>query len=170
MSINISAKQLADAGLVHTVQTAAQGLNSAQIELEITESALIDDPQAALDVLGALRAQGFRVALDDFGTGYSALAYLRRFPFDTLKIDPSFIRNLRTEGETQAIVDAILAMAKGLNMDTVAEAVEHPLEARLLREKGCTGLQGYLISRPLAPAAALEFVRGWRGMEVELGS
>ncbi len=102
-----------------------------------------------------------RLALDDFGTGYSALGYLRRFPFDTLKIDRSFVTDLASDGEAQVIVDTIVAMARSLGLRTVAEGVESRLEATMLRDKGCTLLRGWLVSRPLPAASVAPFLAHW---------
>ncbi|MCA0242321.1 MAG: EAL domain-containing protein [Proteobacteria bacterium] len=161
VSINVSASQLAAPGLPARVLAAAAGLRPQQLELEITESALIEDTEGAVATLQALRALGFRTALDDFGTGYSALGYLRRFAFDTLKIDRSFVRDLSHDGEAQVIVDTILAMSRALGMTTVAEGVESRVEAQMLRERGCQRLQGFLISQPLPAAQVGAFIEAW---------
>ena len=166
VSINVSASQLAAPGLPARVAAAAAGLRPQQLELEITESALIEDTEAAVATLRALRAMGFRTALDDFGTGYSALGYLRRFAFDTLKIDRSFVRDLSHDGEAQVIVDTILAMSRALGMTTVAEGVESRVEAQMLRERGCQRLQGYLISQPLPATQAAAFIEAWAGLQL----
>ena len=163
ISINVSATQLGRPDFVARAEAEAARLAPGQVELEITESTLIDDPGAAVAILRALRDRGLRTALDDFGTGYSALGYLRRFPFDTLKIDRSFVKDLTRDGEAQVLVDAILAMARALGMSAVAEGVESPAEAMLLRAKGCETLQGFLFSRPLAEDAVVDFLTNWRG-------
>ena len=116
------------------------------MDLETTESALVDDVGGAVATLRALRTKGFRIALDDFGTRYSALGYLRRFAFDTLKIDRSFVSAIVNEGESRVLVETILAMARALGMSAVAEGVERPKEAEVLHVRGCTMLQGHLIS------------------------
>ena len=163
VSINVSASQLASPGLHQRVAAAARGLKPQRVELEITESALIDDADTAVATLQALRAMGFRTALDDFGTGYSALGYLRRFAFDTLKIDRSFVSDLAHDGEAQVIVDTILAMSRALRMTTIAEGVETALEAQMLRERGCKVLQGFLISPPLPADQVAGFMADWPG-------
>ena len=162
VSINVSATQLTGEGFVERVADAARGLRPGCVELEVTESALIEDADGAVGALRKLRQLGFRTALDDFGTGYSALGYLRRFPFDTLKIDRSFVRDLSRDGEAQVIVETILAMARALRMRTIAEGVEHPIEAEMLRERGCAAFQGFLVSRPLPAADVAAFVQEWR--------
>jgi diguanylate cyclase (GGDEF)-like protein/PAS domain S-box-containing protein len=161
VAINVSAKQLSERGFLEQVEAAAQGLPAGRIELEITESALIDDPDAAVQTLHRLRERGLRIALDDFGTGYSALGYLRRFRFDTLKIDRSFVRDLAADGEAGVIVDTILAMSQALRLSAVAEGVETPEQLQLLRERGCTALQGFLFSRPLRAEAVMAFIAEW---------
>jgi diguanylate cyclase (GGDEF)-like protein len=161
VSINVSATQLRDRHFLERVVAAVDGLEPGRIELEVTESALIDDPDTVVQTLNRLREHGLRIALDDFGTGYSALGYLRRFRFDTLKIDRSFVNDLAANGESRVIVDTILAMAKALRMAAVAEGVETCEQAELLRERGCATLQGFLISRPLAPESVPGFLDAW---------
>ncbi|NDY92745.1 putative bifunctional diguanylate cyclase/phosphodiesterase [Ideonella livida] len=161
VSVNVSALQLAEPDFLAQVQAAAALLPPGQLELEVTESALIDDADTAVAVLQQLRAQGHRTALDDFGTGYSALGYLRRFRFDTLKIDRSFVRDLSRDAGAQVLVDTILAMAQALGMRTVAEGVETEAEARRLIHRGCTSLQGFLISRPVPAQALPDFLQAW---------
>ena len=162
VSVNVSPTQLAAPEFVDRVIEATLGLPPDRVELEITESVLVDDTAAAVATLNALRGRGYRIALDDFGTGYSALGYLRRFPFDTLKIDRSFVSDLTHDNEAQVIVDTILAMARALGMAAVAEGVESPREVTMLRERGCAMLQGYLVSRPLPADAVAPFLRAWR--------
>jgi diguanylate cyclase (GGDEF)-like protein len=162
ISVNVSATQLGSPGFVDTVHAAARGLRRGRLELEITESAMVADIDSAVRTLQALRARDFLIALDDFGTGYSALGYLRRFPFDTLKIDRSFVQGLDANREMQVIVDTILAMARALGMNTVAEGVETLAEARLLWRKGCHALQGYLVSRPMPGSEVGRFLQSWQ--------
>ena len=162
VSINVSVTQLeGKQAFIDCVEKAARGLRPETVELEITESALVDDVDGAVATLRALRAKGFRIALDDFGTGYSALGYLRRFPFDTLKIDRSFVSDIVNEGESRVLVETILAMARALGMSAVAEGVERLEEAEVLRARGCAMLQGYLISRPLAADKVGAFLADW---------
>ena len=165
VSINISAAQLTAPDFVARVQSAASGIASGRVELEVTESVLIDDGDTAVASLRRLRALGFRTALDDFGTGYSALGYLRQFPFDTLKIDRSFVRDLYTDHEAQVLVETIVAMARALGMATVAEGVEDVRQASMLAEHGCDCLQGYLISRPMPAHAVAAFIHDWQGID-----
>ena len=163
VSINVSVTQLdAKQAFIESVEAAARGLRSASVELEITESALVNDVDGAVTTLTALREKGFRIALDDFGTGYSALGYLRRFPFDTLKIDRSFVSDILNDGESRVLVETILAMARALGMTAVAEGVERPEEAEVLSALGCDVLQGYLISRPITAEMVGPFLAEWQ--------
>lgn len=169
VSINVSATQLeGKAAFVERVEAAARGLDPDMVELEITESALVDDIDGAVATLSALRAKGFRIALDDFGTGYSALGYLRRFPFDTLKIDRSFVREIARDEESRAIVESILAMSRVLGMTAVAEGVELASEVKLLHSMGCATLQGFLIARPLPGSALGAFMDQWPSHQREV--
>jgi len=124
------------------------GADPRRIELEITESVLIDDDQRAVHIFGELKNMGFTIALDDFGTGYSSLSYLSRYPFDTLKIDRSFVANLGVAENARMIVRTIIDLGTGLGMKVVAEGVETPEEALFLAHAGCHELQGYLLGRP----------------------
>jgi EAL domain-containing protein (putative c-di-GMP-specific phosphodiesterase class I) len=124
------------------------GLAPERLELELTEGVLVEDSDHTLAVLCALKRQGVRLVLDDFGTGYSSLSYLRRFPFDKLKIDQSFMKGLGEEGESDAIVRAILALAHSLRLEVTAEGVETETQLRVLRHHGCDQLQGFLLGRP----------------------
>ncbi len=152
ISVNVSPAQFIDADFVRRVRDAlhACGMAPHRLELEITESVFMDDASRALDQLHALRKLGVRVALDDFGTGYSSLAYLRRFPFDTLKIDRSFVNEMLLREDAQAIVHMISQLAGTLGMRTVAEGVESLAQLAAVARAGCHEVQGYLISRPRA--------------------
>lgn len=162
VSINVSAAQLdGKQRFIECVEEAARGLRPETVELEITESAFIGDVDGAVATLKVLHAKGFRIALDDFGTGYSALGYLRRLPFDTLKIDRSFVSGIVNEDEARVLVETILAMAHALGMNAVAEGVERPEEAEMLRAHGCGIFQGYLVSRPLAADQVGTFLAEW---------
>ncbi len=153
IAVNISPAQLRAGNLVATVTDvlARTGLPPSRLELEVTESLLIEDTEATLATLSALKALGLRIVLDDFGTGYSSLSYLRRFPFDKLKIDRSFIQALGENDEAMAIVRAIVALADSLTLDVTAEGVETETQLRLLQEESNAEMQGYLLGRP-APA------------------
>ena len=126
-----------------------------RLELELTESQLLDDIDNAITISRQLRALGVKLAIDDFGTGYSSLSYLKRFPVDYVKIDRSFICELDQVGEDSAIVRAIIAMVHSLELKVVAEGVETQAQADFLKAHGCDEMQGYLISRPVP---AEEFV------------
>jgi len=154
VAVNLSPVQFKAPDLVATVSRAlaGAGLRPERLELEITESVLLDDSEGTLATLHEIRALGVRTALDDFGTGYSSLSYLRRFPFDKLKIDRCFVGALTRDAGSQAIVRSIIAMATSLGMTTTAEGVEAEEQAALLRAMGCTEMQGFLYSRP-RPAA-----------------
>ncbi len=151
VAVNLSAVQFRSQAVVELVDQALadSGLAPERLELEITESALIDDHDGAQATLVALRERGIRVALDDFGTGYSSLAYLRRFPMDQLKIDGMFVRSLDSDADAQAVVTAIISLAKALRLETTAEGVELPEQLVMLRALGCDLVQGYWMSRPM---------------------
>jgi diguanylate cyclase (GGDEF)-like protein len=163
VAVNVSAIQVVRDDFVLVVRKAlsASGLPPQRLEIEITESLFIDASPKALKNLETLRQMGIRVALDDFGTGYSSLAYLRQFPFDTLKIDRAFVRELVTQHDARAIVRSIVELAAALGMSTVAEGVEEPAQYELLRRAGCSGVQGFLIARPMPIDQVLEMLESW---------
>ncbi|GAC1341901.1 MAG: hypothetical protein NVSMB18_14930 [Acetobacteraceae bacterium] len=156
VAVNLSAKQFNGGDLVYEVADAldAAGLRPDRLELEITESVLLQDSAAVLAMLHKLRSLGVRIALDDFGTGYSSLSYLRSFPFDKIKIDQSFVRDLAVEGNSMHIVQAVATLARNLGMTTTAEGIETQEQLSRLHGAGCTEGQGYLFGRPM-PAADL---------------
>lgn len=131
------------------------GLNPQLLELELTESILLEDIDHLLAQLDVLKQLGVKLAIDDFGTGYSSLAYLKKFNIDRLKIDQSFVRDISTDPNDAAIVRAIVQMAHTLNLDVIAEGVEDEAMLKHVRESGCDEVQGYLFSKPL-PAQAFE--------------
>ncbi|WP_454633891.1 bifunctional diguanylate cyclase/phosphodiesterase [Bradyrhizobium cenepequi] len=149
LAVNVSPVQLKceTLALRITGALAASGLAPSRLEIEITEAVLIRDDEAALAILHQLRAIGVRIALDDFGTGYSSLSYLKRFPFDKIKIDRCFVSDIEVDGSS-AIVQAVVNIAASRNMTTVAEGVETEQQRKLLRELGCTQMQGFLFSAP----------------------
>jgi diguanylate cyclase (GGDEF)-like protein len=159
VAVNLSPVQFIGGGLLEAVREALDrsGLSPQRLELEITETTLLQDNPATLATLHALRAMGVAIALDDFGTGYSSLSYLRAFPFDKLKIDRSFVQDLTERPECAAIVKAVATLAESLNMTTVAEGVETHDHLVRVHLAGCTAVQGYLFSRPV-PAAELSEV------------
>ena len=153
MSVNLSARQFRQPRLAAAIADILRetGLPASSLQLEITESAVMDDLDAAVATLRDLRARGLRLALDDFGTGYSSLSYLKRFPLDVLKIDKAFVAGLGRDTEDTAIVGAVIALAHILGMQVTAEGVETAEQAYLLREMACELGQGYLFARPLTP-------------------
>ncbi len=176
LSINVSPIQFRHTDfrrrLDEIVRTA--GVETKRLELEITESVLIDDDKRALKILNELKVSGYEIALDDFGTGYSSLSYLSRYPFDTIKIDRGFVSNLGEEGSAEAIVHSIIDLGGRLGMTVVAEGVETLEQARFLARSGCDELQGYLLGRPqpldkIALSVPAEVVAGL-AMEIHGGA
>lgn len=157
IAVNIPPQQIHKGDFLAALeQTLAEtGLAAEQLELELTETSLMADPEAAVRLLAVIRARGMRVALDDFGTGYSSLSHLRHFPLDVLKIDQTFVRELGESADDAAIVRAIITMAHELGIQVVAEGVEQAAQLMRLRELGCDLVQGYLFSRPV-PAIDME--------------
>jgi diguanylate cyclase (GGDEF)-like protein len=163
VAVNISAAQFKGNHLTEMIVSAlaAGGLSPAQLELEITESVLLDETEATLKTLHQLRRLGVRVSLDDFGTGYSSLSYLRSFPFDKIKIDRSFVRDVATSANGAAFVRAIAGLGASLGMEITAEGVETQEQLDLIRREGCTEAQGYYFSPP-RPAAEIRELMGSR--------
>jgi diguanylate cyclase (GGDEF)-like protein len=161
VAVNVSTVQILRPGLGATIVQALQGgaLPADRLEVEITESIFLDSSEDTLRLLHSLRSLGIRIALDDFGTGYSSLSYLQSFPFDKIKIDRSFIANLLTRPGAVAIVRAITDLASALGMETTAEGVEETSQLSELRAHGCSSVQGYLFSRPIAAADVAELLR-----------
>ncbi|HEY8239662.1 MAG TPA: bifunctional diguanylate cyclase/phosphodiesterase, partial [Candidatus Limnocylindrales bacterium] len=160
MSVNLSPRQFLDPDLANGVRQVlgASGLEPCALELEITESSVMDRSETSLGVLQQLRALGVRVVLDDFGTGYSSLAYLRQLPLDTIKIDRSFVTDLDVSDPNVGIVRAVVSLAHGLGITVVAEGIETDEQARRLRELGCDMGQGYLWAHPADPVRIGTFV------------
>jgi diguanylate cyclase (GGDEF)-like protein/PAS domain S-box-containing protein len=156
LAVNLSVCQLQQPDLVNLVREilAETGLPARHLELEITESTAMQSPEASIRTLYELKRLGIRISLDDFGTGHSSLAYLKRFPIDTLKIDQSFIRDITRDPDTAAIVTAIIAMGHSLRLKVIAEGVEFTDQATFLKRHNCDQMQGYLINAPM-PAAEL---------------
>ena len=157
IAVNLSPIQFKSKGLLLSVVSAlaASGLSPNRLELEITESVLLQDGDATLAILHELRELGVRISMDDFGTGYSSLSYLRKFPFDKIKIDQSFIVDMSDHNDSLAIVRAVIAMGSGLGIATTAEGVETVEQFKQLKLEGCTEVQGYLFSPP-RPAAEVK--------------
>jgi diguanylate cyclase (GGDEF)-like protein len=154
VSVNLSARQIADDGLREMVVRALwdTGLEPSQLELEITESSLMQNEEVAVRLLEDLKRVGVAVSLDDFGTGFSSLSYLKRFPVDILKIDQSFVRDIALDADDAAIVGAIISIAQNLELGVIAEGVETEQQRAFLRARGCPEMQGFLMS-PAIPAA-----------------
>ncbi|SEO56281.1 sensor domain-containing protein [Aquisalimonas asiatica] len=161
VSVNLSARQLDDPLLVDRVRAILDrtDVDPHRVELEITESSLVHNPEEAAATLEALKRLGLSLAVDDFGTGYSSLSYFRRFPVDTLKIDKAFVSELTRDPDTAGIVRAIIAMAGSLHCHIVAEGVETLGQLRMLRQYGCHWMQGYFLSRPLSVDTFDDLVR-----------
>jgi diguanylate cyclase (GGDEF)-like protein len=160
VAVNLSAAEFLTSGLTDRVSQTLDlvGLPPERLELEITESVLLERTVNNIDTLNTLNVLGIRISLDDFGTDYSSLSYLKTFPFDTIKIDRYFITDLESDLKSQAIVRCIVNLAHDLEMRVTAEGVETPDQATWLRSVGCDRLQGYLVSRPLSVEAIGEFV------------
>src|SRR5438067_3807117 len=162
ISVNLSAKQFLQPNLVVDIQKLLHELSLSPdaLKLEITESAVMADPSAAVEMLQEIKSIGIHLAIDDFGTGYSSLSYLHRFPLDTLKIDRSFIREMQEDGEGMEIARTILPMANNLRLDVVAEGVETLEQVSLLKELHCKYAQGYYFSKPLSAENSTALLEG----------
>lgn len=164
VAVNLSAVQFRDPQLPELVKAILDdaGLPPACLELELTESVATGNPTAAIAMMDRLHALGVRLSIDDFGTGYSSLNYLKRFRIDTLKIDQSFVRDIGSDADDRAIVQAIVQMAHALQLTTIAEGVETDVQASFLRHQGCDAMQGYRFCRPLDPDGAQQWIRSRR--------
>ncbi len=169
VAVNLSAVQFKRGELEASVDKALSesGLDPAQLELELTESILIDDTERVLDTVRRLKSLGVRLSIDDFGTGYSSFSYLKRFEVDKLKIDKSFIRDMAENPDDTAIVAAIINMAKSLNLTTIAEGVEHAQHLELLRLHDCDEVQGYHIAEPMPAEDFVLYLMGKKETEAE---
>jgi EAL domain-containing protein (putative c-di-GMP-specific phosphodiesterase class I) len=163
LSVNLSARQLADPELVRSLETILRetGFDPARLSLEITESLLVEDVETATSTLHALKALGVQLELDDFGTGHSSLSYLKRFPLDALKLDRAFVSGLGESPEEHAIASAVIAMARALGMAVIAEGVESTDQLECLRGLECPYVQGFYFARPM-PAEELPDFLGAR--------
>jgi diguanylate cyclase (GGDEF)-like protein/PAS domain S-box-containing protein len=151
VAVNLSARQFRDRGLVEMVRRVLDetGIAPEMIEVEITESCVMEDPEETLKILQSFHEMGLHIAIDDFGTGYSSLSYLKRFPLDVLKIDRSFVADIPEDEDDAAIIDTIIAMGHRLKLSVIAEGVETEDQAEFLREHGCDNVQGYFYDRPM---------------------
>jgi EAL domain-containing protein (putative c-di-GMP-specific phosphodiesterase class I) len=165
VSVNIHARHLEQPELARAVSQAldSTGLESATLELELTETGVMRDIKRSLDSLQGLKQLGVRLALDDFGTGYSSLAYLTQLPIDTLKIDRSFVDKLGESGQSRAVVRSITALAQALGLSTIAEGVETRAQLDSLRALGCDEVQGYFYARPMPAQALPDWARRFDG-------
>ncbi len=161
VAVNVSAAQFRNGKLVDTVRAVLRqsGLEPSRLELEITETALLDNTEIVLAQLRGLKQLGVRVAMDDFGTGYSSLSYLRKFPFDKIKIDQSFVQGVEESPDCGAIVRAVVALGQSLGIDTIAEGIETDEQLSRIKAEGCRTVQGFLTGRPMSPEAAIELQR-----------
>lgn len=161
IAVNLSARQFRDRSLIDIVTRVLKecGQEPQSLDLEITESLLMENVSVAAETLKTLRAMGVHISMDDFGTGYSSIAYLKRFPITGIKIDQSFVRDLLIDSGTVALVQGIIAMANALHLEVIAEGVETKEQLALLRDQGCHEGQGYLIARPLPPAVLEQWLR-----------
>jgi EAL domain-containing protein (putative c-di-GMP-specific phosphodiesterase class I) len=157
VAVNISAVQFRNPGLMQVIvgALAGSGLQPARLEIEITETVLLQNKESTLAVLHQLRELGVRIAMDDFGTGYSSLTYLQSFPFDKIKIDRSFVKDITENSGSLNIVRAVAALANGMGMTATAEGVETREQLDKITSEGCTEMQGFLFSKPL-PAHEIE--------------
>ena len=164
VAVNVSPVQFRNESLVSTVVStlANSGLHPGQLELEITEAVLMNNNEATLAALHQLRGLGVRISMDDFGTGYSSLSYLRSFPFDKIKIDQSFVRDLVERPDSIAIISAVAGLGHSFGMTTTAEGVETQEQLDLMRAEGCTEVQGYFYSRPVPASEIIKLLSGFR--------
>ena len=171
VAVNVSARQMAEHDFVQSVARVLEesGLAPATLELELTESAVMNDVEHAIEVMRALKKLGVKLAIDDFGTGYSSLAHLKRFAVDVLKIDQAFVRDLTVDPDDAAIVTTIIALAANLNLQVISEGVETLDQMSFLREHGCSQMQGYYFSRPV-PATAIGTVLDENEAQLAAGS
>jgi diguanylate cyclase (GGDEF)-like protein/PAS domain S-box-containing protein len=167
VAVNLSPIQFKNRDIVETVKKVLSdtGLDPTRLELEITESILINDPEAALRTLNALKNIGIKISMDDFGTGYSSLGYLNSFPFDKIKIDRSFISTISDEEKSTAIVKSVISLGRSLSMKTTAEGVETADQASFLKLEGCTQVQGFFFGRPVPATEFSLFLEGRKRAE-----
>lgn len=160
VAVNVSIRQMFDASFQQNLEQLLKTyqVSASLVNIEITESLLMEDVTHAIKTLQALRDTGFSIYVDDFGTGYSSLSYLRRFPINGLKIDRSFIHNMMTDADDATIVDTIIAMAHALRLSVIAEGVETEAQLAFLRQKGCEELQGFLLAKPMAAEQCEQFI------------
>jgi EAL domain-containing protein (putative c-di-GMP-specific phosphodiesterase class I) len=164
VAVNLSLRQFQQNDLVETVSRilSETGLEPQYLELELTESSLMNDTRATIETLCRLRSLGIKISIDDFGSGYSSLSYLKNLPIDTLKIDRAFVTDIAFAASDAAIVKTIITLAHNLGLQTIAEGVETAEQSAVLSELGCDEMQGYLFSKPLSTAALESFLSARR--------
>ncbi|AOU99299.1 hypothetical protein BI364_16405 [Acidihalobacter yilgarnensis] len=155
ISVNVSSQELHTANYVNRIRALLEetGAHPDWLEIEITESGLVENGNTTLEQFFNLKSLGLKLSIDDFGTGYSSLSYLRQFPVDTLKIDQAFVREISHAQDALLIVKSIIGLAKAMNLSVVAEGVETLIQKRILSQEGCDEIQGYYFSRPLSVTA-----------------
>jgi len=163
VAVNLSPRQFSDVRLIDDIDAilTETGMPPAYLQLEVTESAAMDNPVRSFGMLEALRQRGLHVYIDDFGTGYSNLGQLKRMPIDALKIDKSFVSDVLTDSDDAEIVNAIIRLAHALKLRVVAEGVEQAGQVAFLRQSGCDEIQGYVVAKPLPPDQVAAFF-DWR--------
>ena len=161
MAVNLSPRQFVDDNLLQDIDDAlaTSGMSPTLLQLEVTESMVMQNVPRAVRVLEAISGRGIRLAIDDFGTGYSSMSLMKQFPIDTIKIDRSFVRDLPEDSEDKAIAQAIIGMGKALGMTIVAEGVETIGQEAFLREQACDEMQGFLFSKPVPPRQLEDLLR-----------
>jgi diguanylate cyclase (GGDEF)-like protein/PAS domain S-box-containing protein len=164
IAVNLSARQFAQPGLVREIERVLEetGLAPACLEIELTESLMMDDVESAIRTMGQLKQMGVKLSIDDFGTGYSSLSYLRRFPVDVLKIDRSFVRDITSSEDDAAMVSAIIELARGLRMRVIAEGVETEAQLDYLKRRGCDEVQGHVYARAASRTEVEAMLRNGR--------
>jgi EAL domain-containing protein (putative c-di-GMP-specific phosphodiesterase class I) len=163
LNVNVSGTELSRPGYVARIARILEetGVDARELQIEITESVFIHEPEEIAKVLEALRALGIRVALDDFGTGYSSLGYIDRYPIDAIKIDRSFVSRMMSFERSAAIVESILSLGRALNIGITAEGVETLAQLQHLKERACPFVQGYLLSPPVNAQEMTIILRAW---------
>jgi EAL domain-containing protein (putative c-di-GMP-specific phosphodiesterase class I) len=161
LSLNLAVKQLEKEDFLEFLDTTMDrfGFLASWLELEVTESQIMQNPQEAIGILNKISQRGIKLAIDDFGTGYSSLSYLKKFPIDKLKIDQSFVKDLPNDEEDSAITKAIIALAKSLNLELIAEGVETQQQKEFMLQNGCSKIQGYIYSKPIEAQEIEKFLK-----------
>ena len=160
IGVNVSARQFKDAALVDVIDRvlAETGIAPEDLEIEVTEGAIMEDISKAIEMLLDLKVRGVKVAIDDFGTGYSSLGQLKKLPFDRLKVDRSFISELDNDLDSQVIVEMIIELAAKLNMEIIAEGIETEAQKKFLISRGCYPMQGFFFAKPMPAVEFTQFL------------